>query len=166
MLGQWLNPRSLTNCCRPRRAWRYCLFFGTPGELQILLGVGHAVPSKLALFTNLKPHGSAKHRPIWDLLRSDDNSTASLPEPIVSLRLEDSVEDGKHLLWVHGAVEWLVVDGALAFHNIPIRPSERQFTCGKVWVESPHPKAWADVQPALDAWFHRQQRRVSLRDLR
>ena len=31
-----------------------------------------------------------------------------------------------------GVVEWLVVDMAHAFHNIPTGPSERLFRCGKV----------------------------------
>ena len=53
-------------------------------------------------------------------------------ERIVLPRLEDAVEHGKHLLRVHGATEWLVADVAYAFHNIPIRPSERQFVCRKV----------------------------------
>ena len=41
------------------------------------------------------------------------------------------LEDGKHLGRVHFAVEWIVVDVAHAFHNIPIRLSERQFMCRK-----------------------------------
>ena len=45
----------------------------------------------------------------------------SLAERTVRPRLEDAVEDHKHLLRVHGAVEWLVVDVAHTFHNIPMR---------------------------------------------
>ena len=39
----------------------------------------------------------------------------SLTERFVLSRLEGAVEDGKHLLWVHGAVEWLNV------HNVHVR---------------------------------------------
>ena len=40
----------------------HCLFFDTHDKVQSYLGVGHVVLSKLALFTMLKPDGSAKHR--------------------------------------------------------------------------------------------------------
>ena len=45
------------------------------------------------------------------------------------------MEDGKHLLRVQGAVEWLVVDVPHALHNTPIRPSVRQFMCGRVGAQ-------------------------------
>ena len=69
---------------------------------------------------------------ICDFLRPEVNATVVLTERIVLLRLEDAGEDGKHLLRIHGALEWLVVDVAHAVHIIPIRPSERQFMCGQV----------------------------------
>ena len=46
----------------------------------------------------------------------------SLTERIALPRLQDAVEDGQHLIRVHGAVEWLVVDVVHA-----------------AWVKSPHP---------------------------
>ena len=98
----------------------HCLFFDTLDELESFSGVEH------------KQDGSAKHRLIWDFLRPEVNSTVALSERIVLRRLEDVVEDGKHLFRVHVALEWLVVDVAHAFHNIPIRPSEQQLMCGKV----------------------------------
>ena len=45
---------------------------------------------------------AAKHRLVWDLLSSDVSSSLSLPERVVLPRLEDAVEDGEHLLRVHG----------------------------------------------------------------
>ena len=99
-------------------------FFDTFEELKGYLGVGHVVPSKLALITKFKPDGSLGH---WDF---DLLFCIFLLEWLVLPRLEDAVEDGKHLLRVHGAMEWLVVDAAHAFHNTPVRPSE--FMCGNV----------------------------------
>ena len=65
-------------------------------------GGSHVVPSKLGLITKLKPDRSPKYRPIWDLLRSDVISTVSLTEQIVLPRLENAVEDRRHLLRVRG----------------------------------------------------------------
>ena len=48
-------------------------------------------------------------------------------------RLQDAVDDARELLQ-HGAsgIEWLVLDVADAFHNVPVRSSEQRFACGKV----------------------------------
>ena len=141
----------------------HCQFFETLDELISHLGVGYVVLTKLALLTKLKQDGSAKHRLIWDLLRSDVNSTVSLAEWLVLPRRDNSVEGRKHLHRVHGAVEWLVVTHA--FRSTPIRPSERQVVCRKVGTRfllfnilvmgKSHPMSGACLRPPLDAWFHR-----------
>ena len=111
----------------------HCLFFDTLNEFQNYLGVGHVVLSKLALTTELKPDGSPKHPLIQDHFRSDFNTTVSLAERIVlppagrrrGRRQAPPQGPRRH-------TEWLVANVAHAFHNIPIRPSERQFMCGMV----------------------------------
>ena len=118
MLRRRMNPRSFDQLLQAQEGVGHCLSFDTLDELKRYWGVDHVVLSKLPHLINLERDGSAKHRLIWDL-RS---------EP----RLEDAVENGKHLLQVQDALEWLVVDVAHAFHTVPIRPSERQFMCGKV----------------------------------
>ena len=56
----------------------------------------------------------------------------ALTERIVAPRIEDAVDDAIDLLWQgRGDLERLVLDIADAFHNIPMRPSERRLTCGK-----------------------------------
>ena len=60
----------------------HCLFLDTLDELQSNWSVGHVVLSQLAVFTKLKPDGSAKHRPILDLLRPDVSSTVAFSERI------------------------------------------------------------------------------------
>ena len=84
----------------------HCLLFDTLDEVKSYMGVGHVVLSKLALLTKLE--------------KADCPATPGRRGA-----------DGKHLLRLHGALEWLVVDVAHAFHNLPIRPSDRQFMCGK-----------------------------------
>ena len=99
-----------------KRVWATA--FNTLDELQSCLGVGHVVVS-----TKLKPNG-------WDLLRSDVNSKVSLTERMVQPRLEDAVQDGKNFLQVHGAMEWLVVDVAHAFYNVPtVRVRKSSMPC-------------------------------------
>ena len=103
----------------------HCLFFDTLDELK-LLRLGLHGP-RFALLTKLKQGGSAKYTLIWDLLWSEVNSTVALAERTVLPCLEDAVEDGEHLLQIHGAVESLVVEVDHVFHKKPIRPSEGQF---------------------------------------
>ena len=111
----------------------HCQTFDTYEQLCNHLGVEAVVLTKVGLITKQKPDGSLKHRLIWDLLRSEVNSTVHLEERIVLPRLQDAVDDARDLLQL-GAneVEWLVLDVADAFHNVPVRESERRFSCGKV----------------------------------
>ena len=100
-------------------------------SLLAYLGVESVVLTKLALITKTKADGSLKHRLIWDLLRSEVNGTISLTERIVLPRLQDAVDDARHLRRATlQYLEWLVLDIADAFHNIPMRHSERRFACG------------------------------------
>ena len=57
----------------------------------------------------------------------------ALTERIVLPRIQDAVDDASDLLRQgQGDLEWLVLDIADAFHNIPMLPAQRRFTCGKV----------------------------------
>ena len=71
-----------------------------------------------------------------------------------------------------GAVEWLTVDVAHAVYNMPIRPSERQFLCGKVdnrflvfkvfgMGGKSSPNFLCRKAAALVAWFHRSSAATS-----
>ena len=111
----------------------HCKFFDDITSMEQYLGVDHVVLTKLALITKFKADGTPKHRLIWDLLRSDVNSSATLQERIVLPRVRDAVGDARHLrLHCDGDLEWLVLDVADAFCNVLIRLSERVFACGKV----------------------------------
>ena len=56
-----------------------------------------------------------------------------LPERIVLPRVQDAVDDATDLLrYGSGGLEWLVLDIADAFPNVPLRESERRYCCGKV----------------------------------
>ena len=110
----------------------HCRSFASYEDALEYLGVDSLVLTRVALISKQKPDGSTKHRLIWDLLRSEVNSTVSLYERIVLPRVQDAVDDARELRRLHGdPIEWLVLDVADAFHNIPLRPSERRFTCGK-----------------------------------
>ena len=77
--------------------------------------------------------GTPKHRLIWDLIRSDVNAAVALLERIVLPRVQDAVDDARHIRRLSDEeLEWLVLDIADAFHNVPMRPRERKFACGKV----------------------------------
>ena len=110
----------------------HCKFFGSLNGLLNYLQVDEVVLSKLALITKLKPDGTSKHRLIWDLLRSDVNASVDLRERFVLPRIQDAVDDALHLRRSGDSLEWLVVDISDAFHNIPLRSSERRFACAKV----------------------------------
>ena len=111
----------------------HCKFFDSMPELCEFLDVSSVVLTKLALITKEKADGNLKHRLIWDLLRSYVNSSVLLPERIVLPRVQDAVDDAADLLRMgYGGLEWLVLDIADAFHNVPLRPSERRYCCGKV----------------------------------
>ena len=101
------------------------------------LGGQTPILTKLALISKQKEDGTWKHRLIWDLLRSEVNDSVVCPERIVLPRIQDAVDDARSLL--RGCaddpaigLEWLVLDVADAFHNIPLKPQERRFACGKV----------------------------------
>ena len=115
-----------------QEAKKHCKFFDTMDELCDYLGVDDVILTKLALISKQKPDKSWKHRLIWDLLRSDVNAAVELKERIVLPRIQDAVEDALELRKSGGQLEWMVLDISDAFHNVPMRPSERRFSCGKV----------------------------------
>ena len=88
--------------------------------------VGHVVLSKLTLLTKIRAGWKCEAQ-----ARQGPSQLHAAPHRANCTATHGAVEDGKHLR-VRGAVEWLVVDGAHAFHNTPIDPSERQFRCGMV----------------------------------
>ena len=111
----------------------HCKFFDDMPSLCEYLGVESVVLTKLALITKPKADGTLKHRLIWDLLRSEVNGTVTLTERIVLPRIQDAVDDARHIRNATALpLEWLVLDIADAFHNIPMRDSERRFACGVV----------------------------------
>jgi len=139
-LARWANyasaedePHVVMELLQKQKAKGHCNFFDSMPQLLEYLQVDSAVLTKLALITKVKADGTKKHRLIWDLLRSEVNATVSLTERIVLPRIQDAVDDASDLLRQDkGDLEWLVLDIADAFHNIPMRPAERRFTCGKV----------------------------------
>ena len=110
----------------------HCRFFNSYKDLTDYLGTDEAVLTKLALISKYKQDGTAKHRLIWDLLRSDVNSAVDLQERIVLPRIQDAVDDALQLRHAREGLEWLVLDISDAFHNVPMRPSERKFACGRL----------------------------------
>jgi len=127
------EPQIVMELLQKQKDKGHCNFFDSMPQLCAYLQVESAVLTKLALITKVKPDGTKKHRLIWDLLRSEVNATVSLTERIVLPRIQDAVDDASELLRQNrGDLEWLVLDIADAFHNIPMLPSERKFTCGKV----------------------------------
>ena len=111
----------------------HCQSFTSYEQLCSHLGVDKVVLTKVGLISKEKSDGSFKHRLIWDLLRSEVNDTVHLDERIVLPRLQDAVDDARELLRQGaGEVEWLVLDVADAFHNVPVMECERRFACGKV----------------------------------
>ena len=138
-LAGWSNYRSaedepgiVDKLLQEQAAKGHCKFFETYEELLDYLGVDDVVLSKLALISKDRPDGTTKHRLIWDLLRSDVNAATSLFERIILPRLQDAVEDAQHLLRTGSEIEWMVLDIADAFHNVPLHPSERKYVCTKV----------------------------------
>ena len=137
-LAGWSNYKSaddepdvVSKLLGDQRDKQHCVMFDTYEELLEFLGSDEAVLSKIALITKLKADGSTKHRLIWDLLRSEVNESISLSERLVLPRLQDAVEDAQALLQQGYKLEWLVLDIADAFHNVPIKDSERKYMCGK-----------------------------------
>jgi len=127
------EPQIVMELLQKQKDKGHCNFFDSMPQLCAYLQVESAVLTKLALITKVKPDGTKKHRLIWDLLRSEVNATVSLTERIVLPRIQDAVDDASDLLRQNrGDLEWLVLDIADAFHNIPMLPAERKFTCGKV----------------------------------
>ena len=109
----------------------HCKFFDSMDELCNYLAVDDVVLTKLALISKQKSDGNWKYRLIWDLLRSDVNATVELKERI-SPRIKDAVDNALELRQAGRHLEWMVLDISDAFHNIPLRPTERRFACGKV----------------------------------
>ena len=57
-------------------------------------------------------------------------------ERIVLPRIQDAVTDALELRRAGtGDIEWIVLDIADAFHNIPLRSAERRFACSKIGDE-------------------------------
>ena len=111
----------------------HCKFFESEEDLINFLGVESIILSKLALISKPRPDGTTKHRLIWDLLRSEVNATVQLGERIVLPRIQDAVDDAKFIRGSGpGDLDWLVLDVADAFHNIPMCESERRYACGKI----------------------------------
>ena len=115
----------------------HCKFFDSKPDMLQYFQVPSVVLTKLALISKVKTDGTTKHWLIWDLLRSNVISTVVSTERIVLPRIQDAVDDARQLLRrlsrTHpGALEWLVLDVADAFHNIPLRPTERRYACGKI----------------------------------
>ena len=138
-LAGWTNyssaedePAVVKGLLDDQEAKGHCRFFTEYGDLLKFLNVEKVVLSKLGLITKLKPDGKKKHRLIWDLLRSDVNSTVDLRERIVLPRIQDAVDDARELRASPGDLEWLVLDISDAFHNIPLRASERRYACGRL----------------------------------
>ena len=138
-LAGWTNyssaedePAVVKGLLDDQEAKGHCRFFTEYGDLLKFLNVEEVVLSKLGLITKLKPDGKKKHRLIWDLLRSDVNSTVDLRERIVLPRIQDAVDDARELRASPGDLEWLVLDISDAFHNIPLRASERRYACGRL----------------------------------
>ena len=138
-LAGWTNyssaedePAVVKGLLDDQEAKGHCRFFTEYGDLLKFLNVENVVLSKLGLITKLKPDGKKKHRLIWDLLRSDVNSTVDLRERIVLPRIQDAVDDARELRASPGDLEWLVLDISDAFHNIPLRASERRYACGRL----------------------------------
>jgi len=127
------EPQVVMDLLQKQESKGHCKFFDSMPKLLEYLQVDSAVLTKLALITKIKGDGTKKHRLIWDLLRSEVNATVALTERIVLPRIQDAVDDASDLLRQgQGDLEWLVLDIADAFHNIPMLPAERRFTCGKV----------------------------------
>ena len=103
------------------------------GSLASELGTEEIVLNRLALITKEKPDGSLKHRLVWDLRRSGVNHAISQGERVVLPRLGDLV--GDVLALAHGnegPVSLLGTDVSDAFHQVPLRREERQFTVAAV----------------------------------
>ena len=98
------------------------LLFDAADELKRYLAWNTLCCPKVAILTNLEQDGNAKHMLIWYLLRSIVSST-------VALTLQHRMKDGKHLLRIHGVLEWLVRDVAHVFKFLT-GVSELQFMCG------------------------------------
>ena len=138
-LAGWANyssaedePTVVKGLLDDQEAKGHCRFFSGYNDLLKFLDVDEVVLSKLGLISKLKPDGKTKHRLIWDLLRSDVNAAVELRERIVLPRIQDAVDDARQLRTSQGDLDWLVLDISDAFHNIPLRSSERRYACGRL----------------------------------
>ena len=139
-LAGWANyqsaedePDIVKGVLRKQEAAGHCKCFDSMEKLTSYLEVDTVVLSKLALISKTRADGSVSHRLIWDLLRSRVNESVRLSERIILPRLQDVVEDSLEL--ARGSehpVEYMVLDVADAFHNIPIQKAERRYCCGLV----------------------------------
>ena len=101
-------------------------------QLLDLAGTPQVTLNKLALISKQKPDGSWKHRLIWDLLRSEVNSFIDQGERIVLPRVLDLVDSVRRVSHSSLPVVLLGTDFSDAFHQIPIKDSERRFTAVKL----------------------------------
>ena len=127
-LAGWSNyssaedePEVVASLLKAQEDKGHCRFFDSVEQLREYLGEDQVILTKLALVSKLKADGTYKHRLIWDLLRSDVNGAVTLLERIVLPRVQDAVDDAKDLRRLSLAeLEWLVMDIADAFHNVPL----------------------------------------------
>ena len=103
----------------------HCLFFDTLDELHSYLGVAMLCCPSLLSSPSSDRMGSAKHRLIWDLLRSDVNSTRGLYCHSWKTQWKTaSTSSGFTARWSGSSWTWPT-------HFTTYR-CVRQFTCGKV----------------------------------
>jgi hypothetical protein len=111
----------------------WCKIFASHAELASFLGTRDITYNKMALISKPKADGSFKHRIIWDLRRSHVNGEMAIGERLVLPRLSDAIEDALAVLRARQApgeeAEWLVVDVANAFFNVPLSPLEWRYHC-------------------------------------
>ena len=103
--------------------------FNTIEDAEAALGAP-LVPSKLGLVTKLRADGSKKLRIVWDFRASHHNDAVRVGERIVLPRLEDVLDDVRHLAaWREPGDEliMLVLDIKDAFHHLPLKAEERRF---------------------------------------
>ena len=97
-------------------------------EVTRSLGDG-VVLNKLALLSKTKSDGTVKHRLVWDLRRSGVNLAVKQGERVVLPRLSDVVADLRELAAPGNDEAFLLgTDVSEAFHQVPLHPSERQYT--------------------------------------
>eukprot|EP00969_Alexandrium_andersonii_P229306 10126932-Alexandrium_andersonii.AAC.1 len=111
----------------------WAVAYDSPESLARALGTDDFPVNRLALISKTKPDGSAKHRLIRDLCRSQVNALVRQGERVVLPRLQDAVADALDLLEALGeGVVFLGTDVSDAFHQVPISPEEYPFTAAVI----------------------------------